>query len=258
MFDSHCHLQDERIYDQLDSLLSRARLSGVRLMLCCAVKEADWAKISHIGSEHSETVLCAFGVHPWYASEVCKEWDIELEKRLADTPNAAVGEIGLDHTLDKHNYQRQTEIFIRQLETARALKRPVSIHCRKAWGTLISILKDKGGLRFGGVIHSYSGPPNLIKELENLGCYISFSGSILITNAKKAHESLKMVSPHRLLVETDSPDMLPANAAGPFNEPANLRLILKRAAEILGEPAEDVALRTEKNGRKLFAVDNTN
>ncbi|MDR2728923.1 MAG: TatD family hydrolase [Chitinispirillales bacterium] len=253
MFDSHCHLQDKRIYAHIDGVLERARSSGVNRILCCGTNESDWADVAVIGSER-KSVFCAFGVHPWYADSVGGGWDALLEKYLTDNPNAAVGEIGLDYAASERNDEQQKKIFIRQLDIAQAVKRPVSIHCRKAWGDFVSILKKRGGLPYGGALHSYSGPPDLVKELENAGCYISFSGSILNKNAKRSHTSLKMVSPEKLLAETDSPDMPPPQCKTPFNEPSNLPVILKKMAEILDKPAEDIVLLTEENARRLFMI----
>ena len=256
MFDSHSHLQDKRIYPHLTGVLDRAHSSGVTLTLCCGTHEADWADAAAIGAHH-KSVICAFGVHPWYVDSLSVDWDIVLKKYLSDNPNAAVGEIGLDYYNDNHNDDRQKIIFTRQLDIAQKMKRPVSIHCVKAWGDLISILKKRGGLPYGGAIHSYSGPPDLVNNLQNLGCYISFSGSILNKNAKRARQSLKTVSPQKLLAETDSPDMLPTQCKAPFNEPSNLPMIIKEMAEILGEPAEKIALLTEENARRLFVTKST-
>jgi TatD DNase family protein len=191
-------------------------------------------------------------VHPWYVDRLSDGWEARLEEYLRRDGTAAVGEIGLDNAVDPRNDVRQADVFARQLEIAGRLQRPVSIHCRKAWGSLLSILRGAGGLRFGGAVHSYSGPPDLVGELESLGCCISFSGSILIPGGRRAAESLRIVSRDRLLIETDSPDILPRGASGPNNEPANLPVILYKVAEILGEPSETVASRTFDNAVRVF------
>jgi len=251
MFDSHCHLQDKRIYGCLDGIINSARRAGVGRMLCCGSDAADWADVARAGAAYEE-VLCAYGVHPWYVNDVNDDWIPLLERYLAEDKTAAVGEIGLDHAVGPRNDAVQADIFCRQLEIARRYRRPVSIHCRKAWGGLLPILRDMGGLPHGGAIHSYSGPPDLVRELEKLGCCISFSGSILIPGNKRALNALKEVSPDRLLVETDSPDILPAGAAGPHNEPANLLMVIGKISEILGEPPEKIARLTYDNACRVF------
>jgi TatD DNase family protein len=256
MFDTHCHLQDKRIFNRLNDVIGNAKGVGVTRMLCCGSEAADWGEVAKIGAAHgNDGVLCAYGIHPFYAGGVDPDgtdWTEELSRRLAGDPLAAVGEIGLDHTVTPRRDAVQAEVFTRQLEIAERLGRPVSIHCRGAFGELLSILKSIGGLKRGGAVHSYCGPPDLVGALAELGCYISFSGSILIPGGKRAAASLKKVPRDRLLIETDSPDILPAGATGPHNEPANLPLILNRVAEILEEPQREIAELTYNNGCRLF------
>ncbi|MDR2693072.1 MAG: TatD family hydrolase [Chitinispirillales bacterium] len=256
MFDTHCHLQDDRISAKAGDIVAAANRAGVTGMLCCGSSAADWGGVERIGAAYAGGgVVCAYGVHPFYAGSVDidgNNWADELSGRLAGDPSAAVGEIGLDHTVSPRGDDRQAELFARQLKIAERYGRPVSIHCRKAFGVMLSILRDNGGLKFGGALHSYGGPPDLIDELVGLGCHISFSGSILNPNGKRAFASLKKVPVNRLLIETDSPGLLPRGAAGPFNEPANLSLILNRAAEILGESSRKIAELTNENGCRLY------
>lgn len=256
MFDAHCHLQDERISARVGGIVVGANRAGVAGMLCCGSSPADWDAVARIGAKYAGNgVVCAYGVHPFYIENIDpggNGWADELSKRIAGDPSAAVGEIGLDHAVRPRDDGGQAAVFARQLEIAGRHGRPVSIHCRKAFGAMLSILRGSGGLKSGGAVHSYSGPPDLIEELVELGCHISFSGSILIPNNKRAAASLKRVPKDRLLIETDSPDLLPYGASGQFNEPANLVLILNKAAEILCEPPSKIAELTYKNGCGLY------
>jgi TatD DNase family protein len=256
MFDTHCHLQDDRISARIGDIVAAANRAGVTKMLCCGSGADDWDGVERIGAAYADRgVIRAYGVHPFYIKSAGLEsnnWMDELSKRLAADPSAAVGEIGLDRAVNPRDDGKQAELFTRQLKIAEQYKRPVSIHCRKAFGAMMAILRDNGGLKFGGAVHSYSGPPELIDELVELGCRISFSGSILIPNSKRAAASLKKVPKDRLLIETDSPDILPRGAVGPFNEPANLLLIRDKVAEILGESPKKIAELTYENGCGLY------
>ena len=256
MFDAHCHLQDDRISARAGEIVAAANRAGVTGMLCCGSAVADWEGVARIWAAYAGSgVICAYGAHPFYIKDINigdNDWTDELSRRLADDPSAAVGEIGLDHTVAPRDDDKQAEIFVRQLRIAERYERPASIHCRKAFGAMMAILREMGGLKFGGAVHSYSGPPDIIDELVELGCHISFSGSILIPNNKRAIASLKKVPADRLLIETDSPDLLPHGAAGTFNEPANLLLILNKAAEILDESPRKIAELTNENGRGLY------
>jgi TatD DNase family protein len=254
-------LQDRRIFGDIDNVITNSRISGIRRLLCCGSEENDWEDVARIRAKYGRCgddgrddrlIICAYGVHPWYVDQVSDDWDTVLKECLHNDPSAAVGEIGLDNAINPRNDDKQIDIFTRQLKIAEQFKRPVSIHCRKAWGSLVPILKDMGGLRYGGAIHSYSGSHELIAPLQDLGCYISFSASILIPGNKRAVESLQKVSPDRLLVETDSPDIPPPNLPGPHNEPANLRVIVEKIAELLGKTVEEVAELTYGNGIRCF------
>jgi len=259
MFDTHCHLQDDRISARVGGIVANANRAGVAGMLCCGSDTADWDDVARIGAEYGgDGVVCAYGVHPFYVKNIdpgSNDWTDKLSERLESDPSAAVGEIGLDHTVQPRDDGRQAEVFVRQLKIAERYERPVSIHCRKAFGLMLEILRDNGGLKFGGSIHSYSGPPDLVDELVGLGCCISFSGSILIPNNKRAAASLKKVPSDRLLIETDSPDLLPYGATtGPFNEPANLVLILNKVAEILGESTSGIDELTHQNSCRFLRL----
>lgn len=257
MFDTHCHLQDVRISDRTGDVVANANSAGVIRMLCCGSSPEDWDGVARIGAEYGRNgVICAYGVHPLYLGRIDlhgNEWTAELSKRLVNDPSAAIGEIGLDHTVNPRDDAKQAAAFTSQLKIAERFGRPVSIHCRGAFGDLMSILRSNGGLKHGGAIHSYSGSPESVAELAGLGCHISFSGTILIPNCKRAVAALKTVPKDRLLLETDSPDLPPPGATGP-NEPSNLSLILNKAAEVLGEPPEKLAKLTLENGDRLYGL----
>jgi TatD DNase family protein len=180
-------------------------------------------------------------------------WLDTLKSFLMSVPSA-IGEIGLDHAVEPRNDKDQEEIFVAQLHLARKLERPVTIHCRKAWGRLLEILRFDGGLRCGGIVHSYSGAPEMIRPLEELGLSISFSGAITRDENKRGRRAITFVMKERLLLETDSPDLTPVGATSPCNEPANLPLVLREAALLLGKPAGEVAEMTFKNAERLFTL----
>ncbi|HEX3020751.1 MAG TPA: TatD family hydrolase [Chitinispirillaceae bacterium] len=250
LFDSHCHLQDSRIIDELHLVMDRAQKAGVSAMLCCGCSERDWETVFEI-SKKFDSVIPAFGMHPWYIGERSGVWLDKLESLLKSVPKAAVGEIGLDYTLKTGNEKEQLSVFADQLRLAARLQRPVSIHCRKAWGNLLELLKEEKGIKQGGAIHSYSGAPQLVTLFQKLGLYISFSGSVTSKSNLKVRTSLAEVDSERLLIESDSPDLLPWACIG-YNEPANLSAIAKEISLLLNWSVEMVSETTYRNGIKLF------
>jgi len=144
-FDSHCHLQDERVMARIEEVIVRARTTGVEHMLCCGTQEDDWAAVAELAKKYGE-IIPAFGLHPWFAAKRGERWMEKLEQILVECPGAAVGELGLDHALEERNDAEQAEVFAAQLKLARKLKRPVSIHCRRAWGDMMKIIEQQCGL----------------------------------------------------------------------------------------------------------------
>jgi len=251
LFDAHCHLQDERFAGQLPEVLNRAAQAGVRRMLCCGCHERNWDAVRALARAHPE-IVPSFGIHPWYMEGRTEGWLEILDRFLSDQPSG-VGEIGLDHAVTPRADEEQEAVFIAQLRLARRLKRPVSLHCRKAWERLRKIISQEGGVGRGGLIHSYSGSAELVKPFEEMGLYISFSGAVTRSGNKRGQQALAAVSPERLLIETDSPDLPPAGAAGAVNEPANLVLVALGAADILGRSPDWVAEQTFANASRLLA-----
>jgi TatD DNase family protein len=280
-FDAHCHLQEPEIIWDIDGIISRWRENSGGTIVCCGTKESDWQAVANIASIYDNIIPC-FGVHPWFVEDVSEKWFYDLEKYINLQSNSYkyskpfIGEIGLDHVLKNIDKKKQEIIFKAQLGIAKELHIPVSIHIRKGWDILIKIIKHIGPICDGGVIHSYSGSADMIPILQKYGFYISFSGSVTHPNNKKVQKSLKKVSPERLLIETDSPAILPyypdlefenqqnvySDSPNPkwttklfqmgLNEPCNIFMVAAAISKILGISLSEVALRTASNGRELF------
>jgi TatD DNase family protein len=251
LFDAHNHIQDERLFPDLGKVMDRARTAGVEKMGVKGCCEGDWLKVIQI-HETYEGIYPSFGLHPWFIADRSPSWFQTLEDLLIQFPNAAVGEIGIDHALEERDDADQEKVFFQQLELARKLERPVSIHCRRAWGRLIELLDQFGEFPRGMLIHCFGGSAEVATELVKRGGYISFSGSITRPNARKAGPAIRAVPDDRILIETDAPDILPTTATGPLNEPANVKLVLEKAAEFRGVSEEDLAELTFRNAEQFF------
>lgn len=253
LFDCHNHIQDERLFPMIGDVMERARAAGVVKMGVKGCCEADWPRVISVMETYAG-IHPAFGLHPWFIAERSPEWLQTLEALLVQYPQAGVGEVGIDHAIEARNDADQESVFLAQLELARRLKRPVSIHCRQAWGRLIELLDQFGELPHGMLIHCFGGSAEVAQELVRRGGYISFSGSITRPNNKKAGPALRAVPDDRMLIETDAPDLLPADAEGDLNEPANLRLVLSKAAGLRGISEREFAALTFCNAERLLEV----
>jgi len=247
--------------------MERARLAGIEKMAVKGCCEDDWPRVVEIINRYQNAYL-SFGLHPWFIGGHSNQCFQTLEDLLTTYPQASVGEIGIDHAIENRDDAEQERIFLVQLEMARKFNRPVTIHCRRAWSRLIELLDHFGELPCGMLIHCFGGSAEVATELVKRGAYISFSGSITRPDARQAGPALRAVPNDRLLIETDAPDILPHNideklllsgaitclvANGrPLNEPANLRFVLAKAAELRGVSEETLAELTFSNAERFF------
>jgi TatD DNase family protein len=263
VFDSHCHLHDARVSDP-EGAIARARAAGVRGFLLAGVDPEGWLDEERVARGHGDVFL-SLGVHPQRVAEVGAEAARAMVDALAirlasaSAPRAvAVGEIGLDAVDErKASLELQERIFRAQLAIARALDLPVALHVLRAHGRALEVLARDGVPRRGGVVHSYSGAPDLAPRYLDLGLHLSFAGGVTRASSRRARESVVRVPAERLLVETDAPDQAPAPHEGGQNEPALLPLIVGAVAALRGETAAEVACYTDANARRLFGIEET-
>jgi TatD DNase family protein len=254
LIDAHCHLQDSRIFAFLPELTARASERGIFRMVCCGCCEDDWPRVETAAIACQE-IVPAFGLHPWYAAQRSVLWRSRLIGYLARFPQAGIGEIGLDYMLSAESFAAQEEVFTAQLALALSFGRPVSIHCRRAWKRMMELLRERAGALPRAMIHSYSGGAGLVAELQEMGFYLSFSGSITYARNRHAHVSINQVAAGRLLIETDSPDIIPAGVAARANEPGNLPLVAAAAARLRNAAIEEIGACTSRNAQRLFGGD---
>jgi TatD DNase family protein len=250
LYDAHCHLQEPELAPMLAEAMRRAAAAGVVSLMCCGTAEGDWERVARLCAEYPG-VAASYGLHPWYVAERSPNW-LDRLTQVLDAGRSGVGEIGLDHGLEVYDAEAQALVFEQQLDLAEQFGRPVSVHCRKAFGALSDIVRRRGPLKHGGVVHSYSGAADLAPLFVEYGFHISFSGSIVNPHNRRGRASLAAVPDERLLIETDCPAINPAGAATAVNEPANLAIVLKAVAEVRRMPEERVAELTYTNAVRLF------
>lgn len=256
-FDTHCHLDALK---DLDQELNEARDADITRFLLPAVIPGNWDTCIRI-AQNTPNVYLALGIHPQAVRELS---DSEIEDALARLPallqkhNAkAVGEIGIDHRWDKDPSQRtrQKDTFIAQLDIAADLGLPPVIHCLDAQGELLEIWKNHRCHRIvPGILHSYSGSADMVPLYVKLNCYISFSGAVTWSHAKRVPAACIVTPDDRLLVETDAPYQPPH----PLKEGPNRLVRLARIGEVVaslrGQHVEYVQSLTTSNACRLLKV----
>ncbi len=249
--DTHCHIDDQKLTDKDIIIKSLVRSNvTVAINMGCNVPSSINGKNL---SERFEQIYFGAGFHPSDIDNFddgCIETLIELSKHKKCV---AIGEIGLDYHWDGFDKDRQINGFIKQLELAKTLKLPISVHCRDATEDMLKILKqNKNLLAHGGVMHCFSGSVETAKELLKLGFHISFAGTLTFKNAKSLIDVAKVVPLEYCLTETDSPYLAPHPYRGTLNEPKNVPFVTARLAEIKEKNIETVASQVMQNAKQLF------
>jgi TatD DNase family protein len=255
--DSHNHLHDLRLGDAAPVIAAMKR-AGVARCVVNATCEADWQAVGKLALDHPDFILPAFGIHPWKAHTTSDGWRKRLAELLDKHPQAVIGECGLDKWVEFPSIEDQMPIFKEQLELSRETRRPLVIHCLKAWGVLLDALAAHAPPRF--LMHSFGGSLETARQLIPLGAWFSFSGHFLHPRKAAMLEVFCQLPRERILLETDAPDMLPPSEIirhplpGNLNHPANLPSIGQALASALGMTAEELAALTHANAAAFFAL----
>ena len=254
IFDTHCHLNHEDLFNNLGEVLESAKKVGVEKILV-----VGWDKISSLKAielaEQYDFIYAAIGFHPTELEGVTEKDFDEVMSHINDPKVVAVGEIGLDYHWVKDPVQReiQKEWFIKQINFANLHQKPISVHNREAFEDCLKILKDHPPV-YSGVMHCYSGSVELLDEVLKLNMYIGLDGPLTFTNAKTPKEVCEKVPLERLLLETDAPYLAPHPLRGTINEPKNIALVLDEVTRIKGLSKKLISDVIFENSCKLFNI----
>ena len=165
-----------------------------------------------------------------------------------------IGETGLDYYWDDSTPEQQKELFIKHIDLAKALNKPLVIHDREAHRDTIMLLKEQHAEKIGGIFHAFSGSPEMAKIVLDMNFYIALGGPVTFKNARKTVEVAAMVPLDRLLIETDCPYMTPVPFRGKRNEPVLVRHTAEKIAEIRGISYEEVLQATWENAKRAYKI----
>ena len=268
LFDTHAHLHDPWIGDDLPEVMARAREAGVERIVTIGCSLEDSRNALAVAEQYDQ-VWATLGVHPHDA----KGWNGEIEsefKRMAAHPKVvAIGEIGLDFYRNLSPHNDQYAAFQAQLALADELALPIVVHSRDAHEETYNILKDwaqspsppaergemsrrdRGG-RPIGVIHCFSGDADLAHRYHDLGFLISFAGPVTYPKNDALREAAASLPLEAIVIETDCPYLSPQPRRGKRNEPANVRFTAEQIAVVRGESVDVVVEQATVNAVGLF------
>jgi TatD DNase family protein len=250
LVDTHCHLDLDAFDADRDAVLARARAAGVDRVLVPATDLASSRRAVALAEQHPE-VRAAVGVHPNEAGDFSAETLAEL-RDLAQHPQVdAIGEIGIDLYWHTVALEKQQQAFRSQLELAAELDRPAIIHDREAHAEVMAGLRAVTP-RAGVVLHSFSGDQSMAEQALAAGFYLGVAGPLTYRKNDGLRDIFRTALLERILIETDAPYLTPQARRGTRNEPAYVRWVAEKLAEVRASSLEQVALATTANAARLF------
>ena len=256
LFDTHCHLDDPRLHDELDDVLERAKSAGVRRIatIGCARDVESLKSAIEIASKHPEWISATVGVHPHDAKHLDDELCDAIAEAGTDPSVVAIGETGLDYHYDHSPHEAQLDAFRKQVAIAKALRKPLVIHTRSAPKETLRVLREERAGDVGGIIHCFSEDAPFAAAALDLGFVSSFSGIVTFKKAVEVQEAARRQPADALLVETDAPYLAPIPRRGKRNEPAYVAHTARHIAELRGEDPDALAEITYQNAMRIFGL----
>lgn len=251
LFDSHSHYNDEKFDIDREELIKKVYEDGITRTVCVGYN-IEKSKFALEIANSYDFIFATCGISPNDVEDFSMENLEKIEEIGKNKKIVAIGEIGLDYYWNKENKEKQKDLFIKQIEIANRLNKPIVIHTRDAYIDTIEILKEHP-VNKKGIFHCCPLNQELIKEGLKLGFYISFSGNITFKNAK-SEPAVALVPMEKMLIETDSPYLTPEPFRGKRNNPAMVKLVAERVSQIKGIPLEDVTKITYKNANEIFNI----
>ena len=255
LIDTHCHLDLEKHFQHFEGAFTRAKAAGVCKIVLPGVTQEGWGRLMEL-CNHERGIFAAPGLHPLYLSQHRPHHLEELEELThGGGPNGpvALGEIGLDYYVETIDRQDQQQLFERQLQIAAAAKLPVLLHVRKAHDQVLATLRRKH-FSHGGIVHAFSGSFQQACHYIKLGFAIGVCGTITYDRARRIRKVALQLPKESLVLETDAPDIPPADHRNESNHPEFLPEVLEALANLRGEPKELVANYTSGNAKRILGL----
>jgi len=252
LFDSHAHLNDHRLYKNLEGVLEHAYEAGVSRIICPGY-DIESSKLAVEIAQKYEMVWAAVGIHPHDAKLLNDDALNELKSLAQHKRTVAIGETGLDFYRNLSPREAQEESFRKHIRLAKELSLPIIVHDRDSGKECLRILVDEGIPSAGGVFHCFSQNADFARGIIDAGLHIGIAGTVTFDKSGKLKSVVESVPLNRLLIETDAPYLTPEPFRGRRNnEPAMVKLVAEKIAEIRKTDFAQIAKATRENAERLF------
>ena len=254
IFDTHTHLNDEKLINNLDEIIKSAEEHDVSKFLCVGWDIESSKQAIEIAHKYPGVVFAAVSIMPTEYKSF-NEYSIEELRNLAqDSSVVAIGEIELDYHYENSDEvkQKQKEMFIKQIELANELNLPVSIHCRDAFQDTLDIVKSFHVKR-KSVLHCYSGSLEMAREFKKQNFVFGFGGTLTYKNSKNTQNVFDNLDLDDIVFETDAPYLTPAKYRGNYNKPEYIYETVLFAANRKNLPIDEMEVISYNNASKIFS-----
>ena len=253
LIDTHTHIYDHQFSLDRNEAVRRALDAGVKMMLLPNVDASTVAPMLELYGLYPDCTRVMMGLQPEEVKEDYKGVLSLMEKELERGIYVGVGEVGLDFYWDATYEKQQLDAFETQLDWAKQLHLPLSIHCRNAFDKMVKILEKKQDGDLRGIMHCFTGTEEEAKAYLDLGFHLGLGGVTTYKNCD-VKDFLPDLPLDKIVLETDAPYLAPVPCRGKRNEPAFLVHTAQRIADILQMPVEELAAVTTANAKSLFSL----
>ncbi len=250
LIDTHAHIYLEDFQKDIEQVLDRAAEQGVYKIYMPNIDHTSIDNMMELEARYG-SCIAMMGLHPCSVKKDFEKELYQVEEWLSKRNFAAVGEIGTDLYWDRSFWPQQQEAFRIQLQWAKEYKIPAVIHCRESIDETIDLVAEKKDESLGGVFHCFTGNEDQAKRITDLGFYLGIGGVSTFKNGG-LDKVLPAIDLNHIVLETDSPYLAPVPYRGKRNEPAHLKLITQRVADLKKCTIEEVQEVTTKNALTLF------
>ena len=251
MIDSHCHLDHEPLFNDLDNVIKRSKIAGVKKLLTICTTKSSFIKIKEIVNK-DDIIYGTYGIHPHEVKNDKVNSNLIVNEIKNTKKIIGVGETGLDFYYNNSDKVDQIKSFEEHILASSKLNIPLIIHSRNAENETLKILNNYKDLNLKILMHCFTGSKDFAKKLLDLNAFFSASGIITFKNSLALQETFSFIPLENLLIETDSPFLAPEPKRGKKNEPSFVQYTAKKLANIKEIPVQNLIEATSANFNTLF------
>ena len=251
MIDSHCHLDHEPLFTNIDDVLIRSKKTGISKLLTISTNLSSYKNILKI-LEIDPIIYGSIGVHPHDVEKSNFNKDFIIDEFKKNNKIIGVGETGLDFYYENSPKKIQIDSFRVHVEASIECNCPLIVHSRDAEDITFEILDEYKDQNIKILMHCFTGSENFAKKLINIGAYFSASGIVTFKNSQDLQNTFKILPLDRILIETDSPFLAPVPMRGKKNEPSFIQYTLEHLAKLRDIDKIEMDKITTNNFNKLF------